>query len=320
MTALLVCTGCVRVYRPVDPTPERAAHVTVTPDQVTLQWLGARDVQVEASMEAGSRTSLRAAYLASVHDPPCAKGVLFADVYRDGVLQLDGPVDLSGVHRVRFVYNGIDSIRGPLRDASAIDLAIESSEGTGCDRIALAGAPDRPWSLSPTSPGFLVGVGVRAFPVSTTSTVGLEPAWTAFFREGLSLGAYRAWIEASGGEDPTSRFGLAMMSLGGDRVLWRNTRWLVSAGVAYDVAVTGALVEHAPTRYGLHGPRVTPAVSFAPLNLSPVAGFPDDHRTLYIELEIPLSGWFAVRVDDSAPEPPAFLLVPAVGLHVNYAM
>jgi hypothetical protein len=51
-----------------------------------------------------------------------------------------------------------------------------------------------------------------------------------------------------------------------------------------------------------------------------VAGFPDGHRTLYIELEIPVSGWFAIRGDASSPDAPGFVLVPAVGLNANYAL
>lgn len=309
------------MYRPVETKAERAAHATATFDGVTLQWLGVRDVDVEGSLEAGPGTSLRAAYLASAHDLPCTKGVLFTDVYRDGSLHLEGPLDLSGIHRVRFVYNGIDSLRGPLRDASAIDLALESPSGRDCDRVALAGGPGDPsWSLSPSSPGFLVGAGGRAFPVSTTSAVGFQPVWTAFFREGIAFGLHRAWIEVSGGEDPTSRFGLVMVSLGGDRVLWRNAHWMFSLGAGYDLGATAALVDNAPTRFVLHGPRVTPALSFAPLRLSPTLGFPDDHRTLYIELEIPVAGWFAIRGDTSSPDAPGFTLVPAVGLNVNYAM
>jgi hypothetical protein len=51
-----------------------------------------------------------------------------------------------------------------------------------------------------------------------------------------------------------------------------------------------------------------------------VPGFPAGHRTGYVEVEVPVSGWFPVRAQDAAPHVPGFLLAVGIGVNFNYAL
>jgi hypothetical protein len=289
-------------------------------DRVSLDWLGAHNVEIEGRVSADTGVSLKEARLAPLAAPPCTGGALFIDVYRDGRVNLDRMTNLAGDHRLRLVFNGKEAIDGPMQGPWALDLDFES-DGAGCQRVPMSSAEGPRWGMDSASPGFLFGLGSRIFPVKTTSATGFEPLWMAFVREGVTFGPYRAWVEVAAGEDAGADFVIAIVSIGGDRVLWERGRWLVALGAGYDLGATAPTAgQDPPSRYGLHGPHLTPSLSFAPLALEPLAGLPAGHRNGYIELEIPVFGWFGVRAHDNSPSAPDFVVAPAVGLNFNYAL
>lgn len=321
MCLAVMCVQCTRTYHPVSPRVTHGKRVNMSFEGASLQWLGGKHFEVETRVAASAGTALLEARLAPLEGPPCERGVLFIDVYKDDGAQPEGPVDIAGRHRMRFVFNGKEAVDGPLDDATAIDLLVQSKDGTSCERIPLAAEePELTWELDASSAGFYVAAGARMFPLQTTTAVGLEPLWTAFLREGATFGDNRLWFEVSGGLDRTGDFTVAVMSVGGDRVLWQGERWVLALGLSYDLGVTGPVENgDTPARYGVHGPRLTPSIAWSPFDLMPIAGFPAGRRNGYIELELPVSGWFAVQ-GSGAPPPPTFVIVPGIGLNISYAM
>ena len=321
MGLAVISVQCTRTYHPVSPRVTHGKRVNTSFEGASLQWLGAKHFEVETRVATSPGTALLDARLALLDGPPCENGVLFIDVYKDDVVQPEGPVDIAGRHRMRFVFNGKDAVDGPLHGATAIDLLVRSKDGTSCERIPLAAdEPELTWELDASSAGFYVATGARLFPIETTTAVGLEPLWTAFLREGATFGENRLWFEVSGGLDQAGDFAVAVLSVGGDRVLWQGERWVLALGLSYDLGVTGPVDQRdAPARYGVHGPRLTPSLAWSPFNLTRIPGFPGGRRNGYIELELPVSGWFAVQ-GSGAPTPPTFVIVPGIGLSISYAL
>jgi len=67
-------------------------------------------------------------------------------------------------------------------------------------------------------------------------------------------------------------------------------------------------------RYLLHGPRLTPSLSFSLLSSTPFHELSAGRRTVYLELEAPSSFWFGTG---SAPDG---TLAPGVGLSLFGAL
>src|SRR5262249_35148035 len=116
------------------------------------------------------------------------------------------------------------------------------------------------------------------------------------------------------GADSPGRFGLAGFSAVGDRVLWQRGAWGIRGGVAYDLVLVAQI--GSGLQYVLHGPRLTPALTWAPFSTaSSYPGFPLGQRNHFFELEVPVSGWFGAGTGA-----PRFVVVPGVGLNFHLVL
>ena len=312
--ALLLLCGCTRTYVPQKPRIVETPRMNAAADRVSVTFQAGTTVTLRSGARPG--TALRGAKLTSVRAPRCETGVAFGSVLKDGTLETEGPIDISGSHELELDFPGqlgAESLKSPLRGSSAVDLEIESSDGTSCVRVPLgADMPERTWKLDPWSAGLLFGGGARFFPASTTPTSGVTPLGVGVIRIGAGAEGGRLWTETWLGSDLPGDFFMLGFSAGGDRPLWSDGPWAVTGGLAYDLVFSYRLNDRpAPLTYFLHGPRITPALTWAPFSdASSYPGFPLGRRTMYFELELPIAGWFGTR---GAPD---FTIVPGIG--VNY--
>jgi hypothetical protein len=92
-------------------------------------------------------------------------------------------------------------------------------------------------------------------------------------------------------------------------------------GFAYELGATRPVDPGTATeRNAFHGPRLTPSFGFTPFSLLPFEQFPAGHYRGTLELEVPVSGWFGIQPRAAGPPPPHFVVAPAVGLNLNFAM
>ncbi|HEY2407372.1 MAG TPA: hypothetical protein VGI10_15280 [Polyangiaceae bacterium] len=314
--------GCVHRFRPTSERIVSGPKLRVSIDRVTFQALGASDAELELRVGAQAGVVLKKATLASLVGAPCDEGTPFIDVYRDGVVVLHPPLELGGSHRLRLVFSGREAADGVLRTGSALDLEVESSTGVDCYRVPLGkDTPELAWQLEPPDAGVLASVGARAFPVRTSNVHGFEPLWTANVREGAVLGENRVWVEVQAGTDRSGDDTLVMVGLGGNRVLTSSGSWAFATGVGYDLGASTPPGRNTPARYGLRGPRVTPSLLYALPSLSPhFPGFPAGQHRPHVELEVPLFGWFGVNAHADVHDAPKFVVVPAIGLNLEFTL
>lgn len=262
-------------------------------------------------MAALPHTRLVGATLARVESKPCTRGSEFGALVNDESFVSEGPLELGGRHELELVFPRRLGEDEPLRRPSAVDLALEAPGWRGCVRVPLGA-----FEPEATSTGYLVGVGGRAFPISTTNRTGVVPIGAALVRMGGVNEQGRLFGEVWGGGDAHQHSGYLGLGLAGDRPLWARGRWGLTYGLAYEAVLTYRLHDDQSSslEYVLHGPRITPALSFAPLSPdSRYAGFPLGRRTALLELEVPVSGWFGTR------GAPAFTLVVGMGLDFTFA-
>ncbi len=254
LTGLLVFS-CSRRYVVKEPRVISGTHANVTAYALEASP-GIWPMQASTTLLVGAlaETKLRGATLGSASSSPCAGSHEFTEVYEDGALQPEGPLDLTGGHWLKFYFQSEDPKRGPLVGVSGLDLSLVTSAGPTCMRIPIApsepGSPE--WQMAPSSAGLLAADGVRLFALRTASTSTVAPAWTIFTRLGAMYGPSRLWAEFSGGGTATTGYGDLILMAGGDRVL-----------------------------------------SFMPLRLrSSETGLPFGRRNFFLELELPGSLWF----------------------------
>jgi hypothetical protein len=272
------------------------------------------------------QTFLRAAHLASIRAEPCSGGVAFVatdtgtgpffGIERDGVQVTQGPLDIGGQHELALWFQSQDvwaALKTPLRGSSAVDLDVEFPGGHDCLRVPLgADSPESRWKPNPTSPAFLFAIGARAFPFSGAVRAAAEPIAAAYERLGTTSEAGDLFVEGWGGG--STNFGFLALGAGGNRVIWSEGPWSLTAGAAYEVvfSIHADPSSHA-LDYVLHGPRLTPALTWSPLATKMnYPGFPLGRRSHGFELELPVSGWFGTGVGA-----PTFVLAPGVGVNFH---
>jgi len=276
-----------------------------------------RDVEVSLRSGARAGTSLRGASLSPASEPPCAAGKSFSAIAIDGIEQNEGPVELAGSHRLKLAF--VDPAAKLPRGASALDLQLGTSAGEACLRAPLfdsAGSPR--YEMEETSAGLSASIGGRAiFPVNHQVLAGIETLGMIDTRLGAAFGRNRLWSEFAGGAGAEKGYSDLILALGADRALWQSGPFSFMLGGAYEVVfdLYRAPGEKTSTRhYLLHGPRLTPSLSFSLLSGIPFHGLPAGRRTVYVELEAPSSFWFGTG---DAPE---VTIAPGVGLSVFGAL
>jgi hypothetical protein len=273
-----------------------------------------RVVTAELRTNGGPRSSLRGAKLAPAVSEPCTSGPDFIAVELDGVEQSEGPVDLQGPHDLALTF--VDDSTQVLRHPVAIDLDLGDARTSRCARVPLIVGRDAPdWKLMESSAGFLFNVVGRAYPFSTTSSVGVQPVGSFGMRLGVGFGDYRVWSELLGAGTRTFGYADLVLAVGADRTVWEQGRLAFLFGAAYDFVFNlyrapGA--ERADSRYFLHGPRLTPSLSYTFLRTGTIPSLPVGRRTLYAEIETPVSLWFGTN------DAPRTVLVPGVGLSLSW--
>lgn len=311
---LIGLSGCTRTYFPPEPRHAFGPRINAVVDRISIGF--AASVTVDLRSGALPGTLLRGARLASLGTKPCATGIELLEIERDGVVEPEGPLDLGGSHELRIAFGGgaagNDPEKSPLRGSAAIDLEIESAGTRACLRLPLAAeASGRTWQPDPRSAGLLLELGGRFYPAAIHSN-GIEPVGSFVLRLGGGSETARGFAEMWGGGNAQDSFRMLGLAAGGDRTLWSSNGWSMAVGLGYDaVWVYRTGPRPAPLEYFLHGPRLTPSLMWAPFSQkSRYPGFPLGRRTVYLELEAPVSGWFGTR------GAPAFTFVPGVGFHL----
>jgi hypothetical protein len=311
---LLFLGACTRTYFPTKPQHAFGPRINAVVDRVSIGFASSATVELRSG--ALPNTSLRGARLASLETKPCTTGVDLFMIERDGTVETEGPVDLGGSHELRITFGGpaagYDPAKSPLLGSAAVDLEIESPDGRACLRLPLAAAgPERVWKPDPRSAGLLLEMGGRFYPLSMRSN-GVEPVGSFVLRLGGGSESARGFAEMWGGSNANDAFRTLGLAAGGDRTLWSSSGWSMAVGLAYDAVFVYRMgPQPAPLEYVLHGPRLTPSLMWAPFSQdSRYPGFPLGRRTVYFELEMPVSGWFGTR------GAPAFTFVPGAGFHV----
>jgi hypothetical protein len=307
--------GCARTYDATEPRVVRHEAVNVVASRLRL---APPFVGTDARLRTGARsgTMLRGAKLAPLANEPCARGTKFAQIKQDGVEQTEGPLDLAGNHDLDVTFVNTDG--DPWVQPLAVDLELGTPSGTSCARVALngdAGAPT--WKMAEDSAGLLTMIGGRGFPFSTTHAVGIEPLWLMDVRVGAAFGRTRLWGEFAGGQGRTTGYGDIVLSAGGDYAVWESGRFAFMLGAAYEVVFNlykPPEEQRGSQRFTLHGPRLTPSLSYTLLENALRGHLPAGRRTLYLELEVPTSAWFGIG------DAPQLTLVPGLGLSIAWAI
>lgn len=305
--AMLVA-GCSREYLPREPHLVEAPSIHVVADRVSISF-GRVRATVDLLTAALPGVRLRSAKLASIRTEPCAGGLPFETIRVDGTDVHEGPVDIAGNRDIEVTFSsGSDALRSPLRGSTALDLETDSPGGAGCIRVPLgADVAERTWRPDPTSVGFTFGLGARAYPAAGAYSEAASPVAMAVERLGGASERGTLYVELAVGASAPGHFGISTFGVGGDRVLWTHGVWGFTGGVAYDVVLSSRI--GVGLQYVLHGPRLTPALTWSPLSSTTSApGFPNGRRSHYFALEVPVSGWFGTG------GAPAFVLSPGVGL------
>lgn len=314
----LSVASCARTYRVAAPPVVEQGPIRVAIDAVRTSdpYLN-RDVEVSLRSGARAGTSLRGASLSPASEPPCAAGKSFSALAADGVEQSEGPVDLAGSHRLQLVF--VDPAGKLSPGASALDLQLGTSAGTTCLRAPLFGTADSPrYHLVETSAGLAASLGGRGvFPVNHRSLAGIQTLGLIDMRLGAAFGQNRIWSEVAGGTGAEKGYSDLILALGADRALWQSGPLAFMLGGSYEVVfdLYRAPGEKTSRRhYLLHGPRLTPSLSFSLLSKIPFHGLPAARRTVYIELEAPSSFWFGTG------DAPQVTIAPGVGLSLFGAL
>ncbi|HWZ89448.1 MAG TPA: hypothetical protein VNW92_11380 [Polyangiaceae bacterium] len=311
--------GCARTYRVSTPEVVERGAIRVAVDEVrSAAPYADRDVEVSLRSGARAATSLRGALLSRALDAPCQSGKAFSEVAADGVVQTEGPLDLAGSHRLKIAFS--DAARKLPQGPVALDLQLGIANGNACARVPLFGTADSPnYQMDETSAGISLSLGGRGvFPVTNTARAGIENLGLVDTRLGAAFGSNRIWAEFAGGAGASKGYSDHILALGADRALWQSGPLAFMLGAGYEVVFDLYRAPGATTssrRYLLHGPRLTPSLSFSLLSSS--AGFHGlsaGRRTVYLELEAPSSLWFGTG---SAPDA---TLAPGVGLSLFGAL
>jgi hypothetical protein len=287
--------GCNRSYVAREPRVIAGRHANAMAHELSGSALVPETASVTMLVGAAAETRLKGATLATASSPLCQGTHQFQAVHEDGAFQPQGPLDITGSHSLEFYFKSGDPTRSPWAPGTAVDLELETPESAECLRVPVISteAGSSQWMMDPTSAGILTEDGVRLFPFRVASTSSIAPAWTIFTRLGAAFGSSRLWAEFSGGNDGSRQHGDVILSAGGDRVFLETGRWAVGVGGAYDLVWNLDIHPKSSFRYFLHGPRLTPALSFLPFPLrSSNTGLPFGRRNAFIELELPLSVWF----------------------------
>jgi hypothetical protein len=310
--------SCARTYRVAQPEVVEQGSIRVAIDAVrSAAPFVHQDVAVSLRSGARAATSLRGASLSRASDAPCSSGKPFSWIAADGVEQTEGPLELAGSHRLRLVF--VDGSAKLPQGPVALDLQLGTGSGNACARAPLFGSADAPrYEMDETSAGVSLSLGGRAlFPVSNTSRPGIETLGLIDVRLGGAFGRNRIWGEFAGGAGATKGYSDLILALGADRALWQSGPLAFMLGGGYEVVFDLYRAPGEKTsseRYLLHGPRLTPSFSFSLVSRSPFYGLPAERRTVYLELEAPVSFWFGTG---SAP---SWTLAPGVELSLFGAL
>jgi hypothetical protein len=308
----LFLAACTRTY---DAVPPRVVtHPAVNMAAYRMSMALAPTVEVRLSSTALEGTSLRGAKLAPISSDPCSAGLAFDRIESDGVERVEGPLDLAGAHALTLAFYRVGSA---VTEPSAIDLELDTPTGRSCTRVPLRGAEGPAWKLhDDASPGFSISLGGRGFPVSTTSSWGVMPLFFIDERLGAAFGPHRIWFEFAGGPGRTTGYADIVLAAGADRALLEAGRLALMLGAGYEVVwnvYKAPGEQRSSQRYVLHGPRLTPSLSFTFLENVPRIGLPAGRRTFYAELEMPTSVWFGTG------DAPPTTFVPGLGLNLFFA-
>jgi len=314
----LSIASCARSYRVSAPPLVEQGPIRVAIDAVrTSEPYLNRDVEVSLRSGARAGTSLRGASLSAASKPPCASSQSFSALASDDIEQSEGPVDLTGSHRLKLAF--VDPAAKLPRGATTLDLQLGTPSGTACLRAPLFGSVDSPrYQMDETSAGLSASIGGRAvFPVNNQSRAGIETLGLIDMRLGAAFGRNRIWSEFAGGAGAEQGYSDLILAFGADRALWQSGRFSFMLGGGYEVLFDFYRAPGEKTssrRYLLHGPRLTPSLSFSLLSSIPFHGLPTGRRTVYVELEAPSSFWFGTG---NAPD---VTIAPGVGLSVFGAL
>jgi len=308
----LLLASCARAY---DAAPPRVAtHPAVNMAVYRMAITLGPSVELRLSSTALEGTLLRSAKLAPLSSEPCSEGVEFNRIESDGIERLEGPLDLHGAHDLVLAFFRAGS---SVTEPSAVDVELDTPTGRACTRVPLRGADGTGWKVRDDgSPGFSVSVGGRGFPASTTSSVGVQPLFFLNDRLGVAFGRNRIWGEFAGGPGRTMGYADILVAAGADRVLFEAGRLALMLGAGYEAVwnvYKAPGEQRSSQRYFLHGPRVTPSLSFNLLRDVPRMGLPAGRRTFYAELEMPTSVWFGTG------DAPPMTFVPGLGLSLFFA-
>jgi hypothetical protein len=301
--------GCARTYLPTAAKATNSPAAATVIESLRLSWQGT-EFQVKMRVAAPTYTQLRNAHLALRDDKPCDAGLPLEVIELDGVHIHWGPADLGGEHEIKFVFGGqygnsrktAETLLKSASQPAYVDLNLETPDRTRtCTRVALIGDPAAPrWRLSDSSAGAFVSIYGRAYPAGFGSKSDIEPSGGLGERGGAILGASRVWFDFGAAYTNQVASRHVVLSVGGDHAFWQGD-WALRVGLGYDVALNiyrPDLEHQGHLRYVLHGPHASFGLSYALIrslvlsNLSTHPAFPDQHRTLTLDLEVPVSLWF----------------------------
>ena len=317
---VLLALGCGRTYRPLEPSVMSGPVVNATAYRVEAGGVPG-DVTVRVRTTAIEGASLRGARLAARSSPACSGGRAFHQMWQDGAVRLEGPVDIAGSHDLGFVFAGPEAVT-LLGGPATLDLELEGPGGRSCARIDLLSGPDDPrWKVTSTAVGASAGFGARAYPAVSHEIDGTKPGWSVEERIAISFGRNRLLADLAADTRDSRSSGLYFVVLGAevDRALWERGRWAVWLGAGYDLALfykrpetqtAGPLALY----HALHGPRITPALSFALLDAPyglPVYG---RHLAIRLEARAPTAMWLGTG------DAPRTTFVMATGLALTLDM
>lgn len=308
--------ACTRSYTPVEPRISRHEVLNAAAQELELTFpIAPRVAVVRVVTNGRAGASLRGAKLAPPFSAPCSIGENFVRIEADGVERTEGPLDFRGPHELRLTF--VDESNERFRHPFALDLELGDEGTPTCLRVPLVSGRDAPsWRVKEGGAGFMLSLGGRGYPFSTTSSAGIEPLGALTLRIGAAFDAYRLWSEFMGAGGRTTGYTNVGLAIGADRVLWETGRFAVMLGAGYEVVWSlykAPGEDQAGERYVLHGPRITPSASFTFVRWTPNDGLPAGRRTLYVELEVPTSLWFGRGTA------PATTIVPAAGASVVWA-
>src|SRR5262249_46084276 len=153
-------------------------------------------------------------------------------------------------------------------------------------RVPLLRSPDAPsFVLEEDSAGGTFAIVGRGYPVQTATgetARAILPVGSVAEQIGASFGAYRVGIEAGvAGARAERRAGFVFAAMA-DRTVWQQDRWSATLGFGYEVVPLVELPAEkgdTSTYEGLvHGPRVTPALSFSLMPTVPRMRMPAGRR------------------------------------------